>query len=216
MWLSVPLFLLIIVLVGVLHRHRQQTSEGYIVADRRMSSFPVGASLVATILGSSSTVGMAGLCYATGLVGSWWLIVGTGGLAALALFAPRIKRFPARTLPELIGHWYGMPVRRAASGLIAVAWLGIIGAQMSAAGGIITSIAGGRALLWSALAGTVFIGYTIVGGQYSVIRTDVVQLFLLAAGLAAALIVAVRKAGGWDGMRAALPPELFRFPVSRS
>ena len=57
-------------MLGVGGRARKATADAYWVADRRYGRLPVAASLVATIFGASSTVGIVGLGYARGLTGA--------------------------------------------------------------------------------------------------------------------------------------------------
>lgn len=110
------------------------------VADRKAGVFMLVGSLTAAIIGGSSTIGLAGLGYEMGLVGAWWLLVSVPGLVALALvFSNRIRETDAYMLPEIMRRQYGgRHVSLAASLLIVTAWLGVIAAQMIAAGKILS------------------------------------------------------------------------------
>jgi Na+/proline symporter len=48
-------------------RSRRQSADGYWVAERRYSTGRITLSLVATIFGASSTIGVIGLGYSRGL-----------------------------------------------------------------------------------------------------------------------------------------------------
>ena len=134
----------LMVAIGILGLARVRTAEDYLVAGRRGRGLHVGGSLAATILGASATLGLAGLAYRRGLTGSWWLLVGALGLTALLFLVRRARAHPVYSLPGLIGHWYGPVMRRVAAAFIAVAWLGIVGAQVSASGRILAAFLGGR------------------------------------------------------------------------
>jgi len=54
----------------------------YILNNCRASALATGGSLIATIVGGSSTLGLAGLAFSQGLSGSWWLLVGVATPAA--------------------------------------------------------------------------------------------------------------------------------------
>jgi SSS family solute:Na+ symporter len=60
----------------------------------------------------------------------------------------------------------------------------------------------------------VVVTYTILGGQFSVIRTDLFQATILFIGIFAALAVILPRVGGFGGLRASLPPDYFSFPLS--
>ncbi|MBW2121557.1 MAG: sodium:solute symporter family protein, partial [Deltaproteobacteria bacterium] len=86
--------------------------ETFLVADRKWSSLLVTGSLVATVIGGSSTIGMAGKGFSWGLVGSWWMLVGVPGLLLLSFFlAGRIRHSRLFTLPELLERHYGASVK---------------------------------------------------------------------------------------------------------
>lgn len=83
------LFFSAILAIGIFSFFKVKTKEDYLVAGRRAGGLAVGSSLAATILGGSSTLGLAGLAFARGLTGSWWLLVGAAGLFLLFFFVPR-------------------------------------------------------------------------------------------------------------------------------
>jgi SSS family solute:Na+ symporter len=219
MWIfSAALFVCLAaaVVLGIASLTHVRTTRDFLVAGRRYGGFSIGGSLAATILGASSTLGLAGLSATQGLAGAWWLLVGVPGLLALFFLIPRIKRFPVYTLPELIGEWYGPLVRKVSGVLVAFAWLGIIGAQMGAAGRILALFWPGGVPLWTLAAGAVFVFYTTAGGQVSVIRTDSFQIVLILAGILAAVFGGLQALGGWTGLQARLDPSFFSFPFSAS
>jgi SSS family solute:Na+ symporter len=195
-----------------------RTPEQFLVAGRRSAGVSVGGSLAATIIGSSSTVGLAALAFRQGLTGSWWLLVGAAGLACLLLFVRPLRAHPVYTLPQLIGHWYGPAMQRVSAGFVAAAWLGIVGAQANAAGRILATFLGGQPRLWTLAAGGVFILYTAAGGQVSVIGTDLFQLVVILAGIGSCAVAGLIRVGGLGGLSAALEGSLgadaLAFPLS--
>jgi SSS family solute:Na+ symporter len=200
--------------IGILGLARVRTAEDYLVAGRRSADWHVGGSLAATILGASATLGLAGLAYRRGLTGSWWLLVGALGLAALWFLARRARAQTVYSLPGLLGLWYGPAMRRVSAAFIAAAWLGIVGAQASASGRLLAAFLGGSYPLWTLAAGGLFILYTVMGGQVSVIGTDLPQLLFVVIGLAGSLAFGLRAAGGIGGLKSALDPGFFAFPLS--
>jgi len=209
-------FFLGMVLVGIYNLKKITGPLSYFVADRSGSTAAVAASLLATIIGGSSTVGLAGLGYARGLVGAWWMLVGVIGLGALSLsLAERVRRYDVYTLPEILERQYGeTSLKVVASALIACAWLGIIAAQFIAAGKILSALWPGHFDLLMISAAAVCITYTVLGGQYSILRTDLIQSVFILAGIAVAVAAGIGAAGGMTGMAAQLPPSHFAFPTS--
>ncbi|MBA7468821.1 Sodium/glucose cotransporter [subsurface metagenome] len=201
--------------IGVVSRGKVRGLDDFFVAGRRGSSLFITGSLLATIVGGSATVGMAGLGFRQGLTGAWWLLVGSVGLVVLGLFfAEKVRRFGLYTLPELVEKQYDGRIALAASILIVVAWVGIIAGQIIAAGKILSVLGMGSPLLWMVLFTVVFIVYTILGGQYAVIRTDILQIGVVFAGIFGGLALLLSHLGGLSGLRSSLSPEQFAFPLS--
>jgi len=202
--------------VYVYRKRASSTSDGFFVANRSSSALFIVGSLCATIIGASVTLGMAGLGYARGLTGAWWLLAGSAGLLILGFFFARtVRRFGLYTLPELVEKQYGSMTGLVASILIVVAWLAVVAAQIIAAGKILAvmlpSVGLSQLMI---IAATVFILYTVLGGQYSVIRTDLIQFGIIVVGVIVCLGLVLGRVGGFGGLHASLPSDFFSFPVS--
>ncbi|HPJ29760.1 MAG TPA: sodium:solute symporter family protein [Methanothrix sp.] len=183
-------YLLAMAAVGARAARRSETPEGFFLAERSLTPAILTATLAATILGASSTLGMAGLGFSEGLTGAWWLLSGTVGLIALSAFlAERVRATGCSTLPELLARKYDRRVGLAASALILVAWVGVIAAQIVASGKLLAVLFGPRQEIFMAASALVFVGYTALGGQRSIVRTDAAQLLILLLGL---LIISMR------------------------
>ncbi len=212
------LYFIGMLLIGVYayRKGRVSRSDGFFVADRKGSSLLITGSLLATIIGASATVGMAGWGFTGGLTAVWWLLVGSVGLIILALvWAKSVRRFGLYTLPELVEKQYGKGAGFVASILIVVSWVAIIAAQIVAAGKILGVLVSGHDTLLMVIPALVFIAYTILGAQYSIIRTDFIQSTLLIGGILIALFMVLSRVGWIDGLTE-LPTEYFSFPVSNT
>jgi len=204
-----------VIIIGVVSRKRARGIDDFFVAGRKGSPLFITGSLLATIIGGSATVGMAGLGFTRGLTGVWWLLVGSIGLVVLGLFfAKKVRGFGLYTLPELVAEQYDGRVGLAASILIVVAWVGVVAAQIIASGTILGALGVGNPLLWMVVFAIVFIAYAVLGGQQAVIRTDTVQIGIILAGIFGGLALVMSRLGGWGGLIGSLPPEHFAFPIS--
>lgn len=207
-------YVILILLAGVLKtKYSGKSRENFFVAGRKMNTFFVSGSLVSTIIGGSSTIGLAGLAFQMGLVGAWWLLVGSIGLITLGLFfAKKVRSFGVFTLPELIEKQYDRRTGIAASFLIVIAWIGIVAAQIVAAGKVL-SLIGFSTETWMVLFTLTFIIYATIGGQNSIIRTDTIQAVILITGifLTLSMILLVK---GLDF--SLLPEDSLHFPVNAS
>ncbi len=208
-------YLLLMLLIGAVSAARAPQPDSFYVASRRGSAGLVASSLLATIIGASATLGLAANASRDGLVAAWWLLAGVAGLALLAgVFAPRIQAAGVYTLPALLARQYGDPVRRVAGAVIAVAWLGVIAAQLVGIGAVLRAVAGGSGVAWTLGAAVVVVAYTALGGQLAVLRTDAWQLGLMLVGLGTAAALALGQVGGFAGLASRVPADLLRFPCN--
>lgn len=187
-FLLYALFLLALGLRSALAERGRGADDVFYVNGRSSGPWLVGVSIIASCVGGSATLGMAGLARDVGTPAFWWLGSGACGLVLLTLFlAGKVRRSGARTMPEIIdAHSRGeSPVspRRLAAAVIVPAWLAILAAQFTAMGTLTASLTGlePSAALWAGAALTV--AYSLLGGQASVMRSDLVQFGILLAGL---------------------------------
>jgi len=211
----VAVYFLAMIAIGLVSRRKAKGADDFFVAGRKGSSLFITGSLLATIVGGSATVGMAGLGFSRGLTGAWWLLVGTVGLVVLGLFfAKKVRKFGLYTLPQLVEKQYDKRIALAASVLIVVSWVGVIAGQIVAAGKILSVLGVGDPVMWMVVFSAIFVAYTLLGGQYSVIRTDALQIGIIFAGIFGGLALLLSRVGGWGGLQASLSTEQFAFPLS--
>jgi len=208
-------YFLVMVALGILSRRQIKNRVDYFVAGRKGSALLITGSLFATIIGGSATVGVAGLGFTRGLTGVWWLWVGSIGLVILGIFfAGKLRKFALYTLPDLIELKYGRLVGMVTSALIVVAWLGVIAGQIIATGKILGALGYGDLVLWMGIFTVVTVFYTVVGGQYADIKTDLAQGIIIFAGILGGVIALVSRVGGIGELFAAVPASHASFPVS--
>lgn len=209
----VAVYLAVMLAVG--WRARKSSPDSYWVAERRYGVVPVAASLVATIFGASSTVGIIGLGYGRGLTGAWWSLVGGLALIPFALLlASRVRRLEVYTLPDILREAYGNRVAVPGALMIGVAWCGVVAAQIVAGALLLAGVLEVPMQGAVALVAAVFVLYTFWGGQLSVVRTDSWQLGLFAGGLVVTLVLVARALEGGPSLAEAVPPGFLDFPVS--
>jgi SSS family solute:Na+ symporter len=208
----VAIYFAAMIAIGLVSRRRAMGSDNFFVAGRSGSSLFITGSLLATIIGGSAIMVTSSLGFTRGLSGAWWLLVGSVGLIALGIFlAKKVREFGLYTLPELVEKQYNRWVALAGSILIVVAWIGVIGAQIIAAGSIMSVLGIGDPRLWMIIFTAIFIVYNILGGQHAILRTDTLQTVIIFAGIFGALALVFIRFGGWSGLTSALPPERFNF-----
>ncbi|HUM01267.1 MAG TPA: hypothetical protein VL084_03210 [Thermoanaerobaculia bacterium] len=183
--------------------------DAFLVGDRSFGAGSAWAALSSTTIGGSTTLVLAALVARAGLPALWLDLAGALGLAALGLvLARRVRATGALTIAEVIGQLYGPSVRRIAAALVVAAeivWFALLAEATTAVLTAATPWDPRRVLVLTTL---VFVVYTLLGGQRAVIRTDILQLALMAVGLLGlALPLAVRSLA-----KTGVPATLVTFP----
>ncbi|MGC8893615.1 MAG: sodium/proline symporter [candidate division WOR-3 bacterium] len=201
--LAFALYFLVILFVGFLSARRSSRSVAdFFLGGRRMGSWVVALSAVASGRSAWLVLGLSGMAYTKG-VSAVWACVGYI-IVELLLFiflGRRLRNFTGEkgdiTLPDFLESRFSSPALRVISVIILLAFLTTyLGAQM---------LGGGKAFLgslnipqgWGLVltAGIVFV-YTIVGGFYAVSYTDVIQALFMILGLVVLPVVALVHQGG--------------------
>ena len=177
------LYFFIVIIIGVFSFKKVKNSSDFFVAGKKAGVFQVSGSLLASILGSSAIIGSVDFAYISGWAGSSLMLCAALGLTGLYPLTKYIKNFKGYNLPNMLGSFYGEEVQKISSFIIPIAWLGIIASQIMGAAKIITILSSFTYIQGVWISGIVFIFYTILGGQLSIIKTDFVQLLFILFGI---------------------------------
>ncbi|MFI3271069.1 MAG: hypothetical protein R3Y11_03050 [Pseudomonadota bacterium] len=169
--------------------HKKCTSDAFFLNNRSSSASYVALSIIASCVGGSATIGMAGLAWQVGTPAFWWLGTGAIGLVILTIFLARIVRQSgARTMPEMLESFIGKAPRPAISLIIVAAWLSIAAAQFSAMAAIVTPLTGLSMSTSLILSTCIVVLYACIGGQSAIIKSDAFQYIILIIALLVALL----------------------------
>lgn len=202
--ISILFFYALIFLVGIAayrRRERGLSSGDLLVAGRSMPVFLCIATMTATWVGGGYINGTAEAIYDSNL-GVVWTQAPWGYAISMVIgglfFAGKMRRMNYTTLLDPFEQRYGKHV---AAWLFIPALIGEVfwsAAIMVALGTTFGTILGFDVTISILISATVAIGYTVVGGLWSVAYTDVLQLSCLMLGLFLAIPFAVHEAGGAD------------------
>ncbi len=176
-------YALVLLVIGIVSALRIKSPLDYLLAGKRNGALQISGSLLATILGGSAILGTINLCEKQSWAASWYILAISIGLAGLLPIVRKVHQQGKFTLPGLMGNFYGETARKVTSLIIPVAWLGIIAAQIIASGQILVSFFAVSYETGVVLSGVIFIVYTYVGGQISVLKTDFFQSIVILLGV---------------------------------
>ena len=179
------IYLVIFIVIGILNNRKIKSFTDYSVAGKNQNTLAVVMTLLATMVGASTTIGITDTVYSIGFPGIWWLAFGAVGLVLQSVFlSQKVRDFGAVTLPDLAGKIAGRPAETIISMIIVISWIGVIAGQLVAMDSLITFALGKSTPLIFIITSVIVIAYTAIGGQLSVVKTDKVQLIIILIGVA--------------------------------
>jgi solute:Na+ symporter, SSS family len=196
-------YLLLSLVIGLLvGRRAGRSSESYFLGNRSLPWWVNGISLAATSFASDTPLVITELVRGRGLQRLWWLFAGVLALVvAVYVFSRLWRRLEAMTDAEFCELRYDGPaaavlrgVRAFMSGvvsnLITIAWVTL---GMAVVISVMMPVDRGTAIL---VAMAVTVVYTMFGGFFSAVLTDVLQFVIGVAAMILFAVLAVREFGG--------------------
>ena len=207
--LFVILYLLIIAGISVWSiRKRKASPSDYFLANRNLGWWVIGASILASNVGSEHIVGLAGTGAASGLVmGHYelhsWIVLVLGWV-----FVPFYMRSMVYTMPEFLERRFNAKARRLLSIIQLLSYVIAKASVTIFAGALVFNSFLGVDFWTGAIILVVVTGiYTILGGLHTVMYTEAIQAIVLLLGSAVLLFIGLDKVGGWQGMINSVPKE---------
>lgn len=200
-------YLILLIVIGWRVSRKTTSFREFTVAGRSLNYPQMTTTIVATFYGATALLGVAGFAYGCGIGAIWLCIPFYIGSLLVALFlVRRISKFSKFTMPEAIGSMFDRRCRVLSASLLIFYCL--IPESIIAIGVISHSLLGIPVELGMILAAAVVILYTLLGGLRAVVRTDVLQFFLMGAGLAIIVLVGLGTFGGFGGVWHSIPADL--------
>jgi SSS family solute:Na+ symporter len=177
-----------LIAIGLRFARRQHTTADYFVAGRAMPGWAMGLSLLATIITSVTFIAYPGAAYA----GDWSLLVpgilfvGVLGLIG-SVIVPFYRHVVSMSAYEYFGRRFGSGVRLYASFAFAIGHFSKMGFVFYLLALTLASMTGWGITPIILMTAAVTIFYTLLGGVEAVVWSDVVQGFVLWAGILVSL-----------------------------
>lgn len=184
----VVLYLAFMAGVGIYFSRRQTSTESFFVAKRSVPAWAMGMSMLATMISSVTFVAYPGSSYAK----DWSLLVPGFLLLAILPFVARIiipfyREEVGMSAYEYFQRRFGRPARTYASLAFALAHFSKMGFVLYLMALTIASMTGWDITLVIAGVAVVMVFYTVIGGIEAVVWSDVIQGFVMWAGIAVTL-----------------------------
>jgi SSS family transporter len=195
-------YFLVVFAIGWYSLRATKNEEDYWIAGGKLGWFTGGATMAATHTSAGTFVGTIGVMYTAGWSFGWVLLsIPLSYWFMVAVLAPRFTKQRELTLPAFIEkRYYGKGIRGIAGGIILIATVVYIQAQI-VAGGLIANTVFGIPTTWGMVGFTVILlAYTVIGGMIAVVYTDAFQLVVMSVGALFAVPLALRQVDGLGGL----------------
>jgi SSS family solute:Na+ symporter len=205
----VLLYLAIIAGVSVWSIRKSKASPSdYFLANRNLGWWVIGASILASNVGSEHIVGLAGSGATSGLVLGHYELHSYIILILGWVFVPFYMRSMVYTMPEFLERRFNAKARRLLSIIQLLSYVIAKASVTISAGALVFNAFLGVDFWTGAIILVVVTGiYTILGGLHTVMYTEAIQAIVLLLGSAVLMVMGLNKVGGWHNMIASVPKE---------
>lgn len=201
----------IVVVIGLLARRAVTTSSDFFLSGRSLPAWITGLAFVSANLGALEILGGAanGAQYGAAAVHFYWL----GAIPAMVLLGVVLMPFYYSTrvhsVPEYLRRRFNAPTHFLNALIFAVAQVLIAGVNLFALALVIRSLLGWQLWMSIVLSAAFVLIYITLGGLFSAIYTEVLQFFIILAGLLPIVIIGLHQVGGFTGLQAELADPMF-------
>ena len=201
-YLILALYFVTVLGVGFAARRAIKSSADFFLSGRAMPAWVTGLAFISANLGALEIIGMAanGAQYGIMTVHYYWV----GAVPAMVFLGIVMMPFyygsQVRSVPEFLRRRFNNPTHVFNALSFAVAQVLIAGVNLFALALILDALLGWP--LWIAIivGGAIVLVYITVGGLSSAIYNEVLQFFVILAGLIPITIIGLTKVGGIGGL----------------
>ncbi|GAA1597408.1 sodium:solute symporter family protein [Actinoplanes couchii] len=188
--------------VGFAVRRAIKSSADFFLSGRSMPAWVTGLAFISANLGALEIVGMAanGAQYGLMTLHYYWI----GAVPAMVFLGIVMMPFyygsKVRSVPEFLRLRFNRPTHLFNAVSFAVAQVLIAGVNLYALALILQALLGWPLPLSIVVGAAIVLAYIVLGGLSSAIYNEVLQFFVIIAGLLPITIIGLVKVGGIDGL----------------
>ena len=202
--LAFIVYLIVLIIIGIWSSRYNKSLEDFLIADRKLGSWPVAISAEASDMSGWLVMGLPGRAFMFGVSAFWVaLATGFGTLFNWSIIAKRLRRFTqklrALTIPDYLEARFNDDthlIRGVATSIITIFMVAYVSVQLVASGKIISETFGWDYHSALLLGFAIITFYTLMGGFFAVAWTDVFQGLLIVGIIIILPIIGIVKMGG--------------------
>ncbi len=194
----------IVIGIGVMARRSIATSEDFFLSGRALPAWVTGLAFISANLGAIEILGMAanGAQYGLSTVHFYW-IGAVPAMVFLGIFMmPFYYSSRVHSVPEFMRRRFNQSSHLVNAVSFATAQLLTAGVNLFALSLVIEALLGWPRWLAIVVSALLVLSYILLGGLSGAVYNEVMQFFVILAGLIPIVVVGLVKVGGWSGLQA--------------
>ncbi|GGH56183.1 sodium:solute symporter family protein [Rothia aerolata] len=205
-YLMLFIYFATVLAIGLIARRSVKTSMDFFLSGRSMPAWITGLAFVSANLGATEILGMAANGAEIGMSTMHYYLIGAvPAMVFLGLvMMPFYYSSKVRSVPEFMLRRFGRPAHLVNSLAFAVSNVLIAGINLYAMAIVIEAMLGWSQWMAIIVSAVFVLAYITLGGLSSAIYNEVLQFFVIIAGLVPLTIVGLHRVGGWDGLTTAI------------
>lgn len=210
-YIVIIVFTLLIVSAGLSFRKRGSDIKSYFAAGGSVPWSISGLSLYMSFFSAGTFVVWGSIAYELGFVAiTIQLAMCLAGFVVAYLIAPKWRKTNSLTAAEFVRKRLGNKIQKFYTYIILVLSLAYTGAFLYPIAKIV-NVSTGLSIESCVIGlGLLILLYTVVGGLWAVIITDVLQFVILTAAIILVVILAFNQIGGLEGFVSNLPADAWK------
>ena len=207
---SIVLYLVLVVLIGVVLSKRNKTTDDFYLGGRKLGPFVTAMSAEASDMSSYLLMGLPGLAYFSGLCDVTWTIIGlaVGTYLNWLIVAKRLRNYShlcnnSTTVPAFFSNRYRDSkhvLSAIAAVVIIVFFVPYTASGFSACGKLFASLFGANYHTTMIISAAIIAIYTTLGGFLAASVSDFVQSIVMTIALIIVVCFGISQAGGMDAV----------------
>ncbi len=195
-------YFVVVLGIGVALRRFMRSSSDFFLSGRSIPAWVAGLAFLSANLGAQEVIGMAasGAKYGIATSHFYWI----GAIPAMAFVGVFMMPFyygsRARSVPEYLRLRFDEKTRGFNAISFATMTVFSSGISMYALGILLSAIVGWSFDVSVLMSAIIVLGYILLGGLTSAIYNEVLQFFLIVAGLLPLVVLGLQDTGGWSGL----------------
>ena len=193
----------LVVTIGVLARRAIANSEDFLLSGRSLPAWVTGLAFISANLGAIEILGMAanGAEYGISTVHFYWI----GAVPAMVFLGLVMMPFyygsRVRSVPEFTRRRFNHASHLLNGIAFSVSSVLSAGVNLYAMALVIQSLVGWNKWIAILVSAVFVLAYIFLGGLSGAIYNEVLQFFVIIAGLIPIVIIGLKSVGGWSGLQ---------------